>query len=330
MPKNPQPALGILLINTGTPDAPTSAAVRRFLAQFLADRRVIEYPRWLWLPLLYGVILNVRPRRSARLYQRIWTQAGSPLLTITQHLREKLHVELAARYSSPVQIEAGMRYGSPSIAGALQRLRDAGVSRIIVLPLFPQYSGTTTGTALEAVFEEIKTWRWMPSLQVISDYHAHPAYLTALEDSIRHRWDGKGRLLFSFHGIPQRYIDAGDPYQDQCLRTATLVAGRLNLKPESWSLAFQSRFGPEAWLQPYTDQILEGWGQDGLERLHVVCPGFAIDCLETLEEIENEGQHRFMKAGGGEFTYIPALNASSLHIKAVAGIITDAGNKYEK
>jgi protoporphyrin/coproporphyrin ferrochelatase len=330
MHKSPQLALGILLINTGTPDAPTPAAVRRFLAQFLADRRVIEYPRWLWLPLLYGVILNVRPRRSARLYQRIWTEAGSPILTITQRLRKKLQDELAGRLSSSVQIEIGMRYGSPSIAGALARLQAADVRQIIVLPLFPQYSGTTTGTALEAVLEEIKTWRWMPSLQMISDYHAHPAYLTALADSIRQGWDGQGKLLFSFHGIPQRYIDAGDPYEDQCRRTAALVAERLNLEPESWSLAFQSRFGPEDWLQPYTDQVLEGWGQGGLERLHVVCPGFAIDCLETLDEIENEGQNSFLEAGGGEFTYIPALNDNSFHIKAIADIITVAGNNHEK
>jgi len=319
-----------LLINTGTPDAPTPSAVRRFLAQFLTDRRVIDYPRWLWLPLLYGVILNVRPRRSARLYQRIWTDEGSPILTITQRLREKLQNEIAERTSTPVQMEIGMRYGNPSIAEALGRMQKANVSKIVVFPMFPQYSETTTGTALAAVFEEIQTWSERPSLQVIRDYHDQPSFLTALTESIRQNGDGDGKLLFSFHGIPQRYVQAGDPYEEQCKRTAELVTERLNLEPGSWLLAFQSRFGPEAWLQPYTDQVFTAWGQAGLEQVRVVCPGFAIDCLETLDEIQNEGRHIFVGAGGMNFQYIPALNDSVLHVRAIADIITDVGNLYDE
>lgn len=328
--KSSSSPLGILLINTGTPGAPTPVAVRRFLAQFLADRRVIEYPRWLWLPVLYSIILNVRPRRSARLYQRIWTEEGSPILAISRRLREKLQTELTSRISTPVLVELGMRYGKPSIEDALARFHHVGVERIVVLPLFPQYSGTTTGTALETVFEVMKTWRWMPSLNVISDYHEHSAYVEALAESIRQKWDGMGKFLFSFHGIPQGYVDAGDPYEDQCRRTATLVAERLDLEPESWSVAFQSRFGPQTWIQPYTDQILESWGREGLKHLHVVCPGFSVDCLETLDEIQNEGCHLFTRPGGGHFNYIPALNDSSLHINALTNIIIKSGNLHEE
>lgn len=321
----PPSSIGVLLINTGTPDAPTPSAVRRFLAQFLADPRVIEYPRWMWWPLLYGVILTVRPRRSSKLYQRIWTEEGSPILTISKSLRGKLQKELNERIPDPVYVEIGMRYGNPSIAAALAQLSIKRPSRIVVLPLFPQYSGTTTGTAIEAVFSELKTWRWMPSIEVISDYHDHPAYVGALAESIRSSWDGGGKLLFSYHGIPLRYVEAGDPYEIQCERTSALVVERLNLEPESWLLAFQSRFGPEAWLQPYTDQRLESWGRDGLRNLSVICPGFASDCLETLDEIDYEGRHLFVQSGGRNFKYIPALNDSRMHVEALSKIIAGSG-----
>lgn len=317
-------SLAVLLVNTGSPDAPTPWAVRRFLAQFLADPRVIEYPRWLWLPLLYGVILNVRPRRSAKLYQRIWTEQGSPILTISKNLRDKLQKELDERIPGPVFVEVGMRYGNPSLAEALAQLQTKRPSRIVVLPLFPQYSGTTTGTAIEAVFAELKTWRWLPSIKTINNYFDHPAYVEAIVESIRQSWDGKGKLLFSFHGIPQSYVQSGDPYADQCRQTAALVVEGLNLEPERWLLAFQSRFGPQTWLQPYADRIFESWGRDGLDSLNVVCPGFAVDCLETLDEIENEGRHLFAQAGGGNFKYIPALNDSLAHVKVLANIICNS------
>jgi len=332
--KSTSSSLGILLLNTGTPDSPTPSAVRRFLAQFLSDQRVIDYPRWLWLPLLYGVILNVRPKRSARLYQRIWGPEGSPLLTITQNLRKKLQASLADHIPGNVQVEFAMRYGNPSIFSVFEKLQRSGVEHLIVLPLFPQYSGTTTGTTLEAFFDVFKTCRWMPNLKVISNYHEHPSYIDAIAGSVRSRWIdkgiGSGKLLFSFHGIPQRYSRSGDPYDEQCHRTATLVAEGLNLDPERWKVAFQSRFGPQEWIQPYTDEIMESWGKDGQTNISVICPGFAVDCLETLDEIDHEGRKLFQQAGGGDFDYVPALNDSSVHVQVLKEIILESGNLGEK
>ncbi len=312
---------GILLINTGTPDAPTPPALRRYLAQFLGDPRVIEYPRWLWLPLLHGVILQVRPRRSAALYRRIWTEEGSPLLLNTRRLASGLQTALSERMESPLCTAVGMCYGNPSVAAGLQALRDQGADHLIVLPLFPQYSATTTGASVDAVFKVLQNWRWVPDLQIISGYHEHPAYIRAVSRNLAAQWDGAGKLLMSFHGIPVSYVNRGDPYQAQCLETAALIAGRLALQPESWSVSFQSRFGPEAWLQPYTDAELERLGAAGMDRLSVVCPGFAVDCLETLDEINREGRIQFQRAGGGAFAYIPALNRSPDHVEALADII---------
>ncbi len=323
--QSPSPHLGILLLNTGTPDAPTPSAVRRFLADFLSDPYVIDYPRGLWLPLLYGVILNVRPRRSARLYQRIWGLDGSPILTITGSLRDKLQTAFAEQSPGGVQVEFAMRYGEPSIPSILAMLRHSGVKKLIILPLFPQYSGTTTGTSLGKVFETLQSWNWMPGLQVISDYHDHPAYIDAIAESIRSTHVGIGKLLFSFHGIPQRYVDVGDPYESQCQHTASLVAEQLDLGSQGWEVVFQSRFGPEEWTRPYTDDVLTSLGEAGTPNVSVVCPGFPADCLETLEEIEYEFQHIFSEAGGGEFTYIPALNDSLVHVNMLAKIILQSG-----
>ena len=322
--KTPHKSIGILLLNTGTPDDPTPSAVRRFLAEFLSDRKVIDYVSWLWLPLLYGVILNVRPRRSARMYQRIWGAEGSPLLTITQSLGDKLQVTLAEYIFGHVQVEFAMRYGNPSIPPVLLKFQKSRVEHLIILPLFPQFSGTTTGTTMRRVFDALKSWNWLPSLQVISDYHQHPAYIEALAESIRSIISDGDQLLFSFHGIPQRYVDAGDPYESQCRRSASLVAEKLGLQPQGWQVAFQSRFGPEAWTQPYTDQVLESMGTQGVANLRVVCPGFAIDCLETLDEIEHESQITFQLAGGGEFSYIPALNDTQAHVNALTEIILNS------
>ncbi len=317
-------SIGILLLNTGTPDDPTPSAVRRFLAEFLSDKKVIYYPRWLWLPLLYGVILNVRPRRSARMYHRIWGAEGSPLLTITQSLRDKLHVQLADSIPGYVQVEFAMRYGNPSIPNVLSKFQQSRIDHLIILPLFPQFSGTTTGTTVQRVFDSLKSWNRLPSIQVISDYHQHPAYIGTLAESIRSNATSYDKLLFSFHGIPQRYVDAGDPYETQCRRSASLVAEKLGLQPQGWQVAFQSRFGPEAWTQPYTDQVLESLGNQGVAKLRVVCPGFAIDCLETLDEIEHEGRKTFQLAGGGEFSYIPALNDTNAHVNALTEIILNS------
>jgi len=312
-----------LVANTGTPAAPTPAAVRAFLTEFLADPFVIDYPRWLWLPILHGIILRVRPSRSAHLYQRIWTDAGSPLLLGTQNLTQKLQNALAAQLETPLHIAVGMRYGEPSIPSALCQLREYGIKRLLVLPLFPQYSGTTTGTILAAVDAEIKTWLSSPVLTIIHDYYDHPAYIQALSDQIRWHMMAGGKMLFSFHGIPRRYEDAGDPYEAQCQRTASLLAEKLKLKPEGWSLVYQSRFGPEEWLTPYTDAELVRFGNMGLPFINAVCPGFAVDCLETLDEIANEGAHTFREAGGGQLNYIPALNDSIVHVEMFNKIILD-------
>ncbi|MBN1667351.1 MAG: ferrochelatase [Anaerolineales bacterium] len=315
--------LGVLVANTGTPDQPTPPALRRYLAEFLSDRRVIEFPRWLWLPLLHGIILNVRPRRSARLYRRVWTEQGSPLLVYTQQLAARLESELQQALARPVQVVAGMRYGNPALRQALHSLQQAGASQILVLPLFPQYSGTTTGTILAAVMQELQRWRWVPPVRWVSDYHDHPAYIQALADNLRPQLAQGGKLLFSFHGIPQSYVRAGDPYEHQCRRTAELLAQELGLAEAGWSLAFQSRFGPQAWLEPYTDEVLAGYGAQGLAHLQVACPGFAVDCLETTDEIGHEGRREFQGAGGGAFDYLPALNASPEHVRALAQIVLE-------
>lgn len=313
---------GILLTNTGTPDDPNPQAVRRFLAQFLSDRRVIDYPRWWWLPILHGIILRTRPRRSARLYQRLWTEDGSPLLLTSLRLAQKVESALQEETGSQISVTVGMRYGNPSISTALSDLRKSGMRRLIVLPLFPQYSSTTTGSTLDALFEEVQAWPWLPALSVIPDYHDHPAYIHALVERIHQNWDTSSPLLFSFHGIPKRYLESGDPYEKHCQRTATLVADQLHLEAEEWSLAYQSRFGPEEWLKPYTDELLGQYGQQGMDKISVVCPGFAVDCLETIDEIGLEGAFTFQRAGGGALNYIPALNDTSAHVKALSEIIT--------
>ena len=311
---------GVLLANLGTPDSPEPADVRRYLAEFLADPRIVERPRWLWRPILHGVILRVRPRRAARAYRRIWTDEGSPLLAIGQ---EQAH-RLQARLGADIPVALGMRYGNPSIAAGLQNLRRKGARRIIVLPLYPQYSATTTGSTFDAVSAELQTWRVVPELRFLNRYHDHPAYLDALAASIREAWSGRPRgerLLFSFHGLPRRYAEAGDPYPDECERTAAAVAERLGLQTDEWLLTYQSRFGPEEWLQPYTDETLRRLAAEGVQSVDVVAPGFAADCLETLEEIAMENHDVFIKAGGREYHYIPALNARPEHIEMMVQLV---------
>jgi ferrochelatase len=323
-PRAPAPTdLGLLITNIGSPAAPTPRALRRYLAEFLGDPRIVELPRWLWLPVLHGVLLNTRPARSARLYRNIWTGQGAPLLATVHQQAAGLQTLLQARTGLALPVMAGMRYGQPSIAAALRQLRAAGARRVLVLPLFPQYAGATTGTTLDAVFAELKSWRWLPELRTINHYYQHPRYLQALASSIRCAWQAHGqpeRLLFSFHGLPERYVRAGDPYPEQCQATAEWVAGRLGLSAGEWQVAFQSRLGPVRWLTPYTDQVLAAWGRAGVAHAQVVCPGFSADCLETLDEIGREGQHVFQAAGGGQFHYIPALNDNRDHIGALAGL----------
>ena len=320
-PAAPAP-IGILLTNVGSPAAPTPRALRGYLAQFLGDARVIEYPRWLWQPLLHGVILNTRPRRSARLYQRVWTPEGAPLAATLRRQAAALEATLTAD-GAAVKVVGGVRYGEPSIAAALRELDAAGARRLLVWPLFPQYSATTTATSLDAVFDELKTWRHMPELRTVNRYGDHPLYIAALVASIREAWsqgDRPERLLLSFHGIPRDYADKGDPYPDECRRTAELLAAALGLGEGEWAATFQSRFGPSAWLRPYTDETLAEWGRAGLARVDAVCPGFSADCLETTDEIGREGAETFREVGGGELRYIPALNDRPDHIAALAAV----------
>lgn len=318
--------VGILLTNVGTPAAPTAKAVRPYLAQFLGDKRVIEWPGWLWKPLLHGVILNVRPRRSAELYKRVWTDEGSPLLHILEKQSLALQGLLEERLPVPVKVAHGMRYGDPSIASAMRELHAANVQRLLVLPMFPQYSATTTATSLDAVFAELQTWRWMPELRTINDYHEYPGYIRAVADSIEAQWSQTGRperLMFSFHGIPLDYFLKGDPYYCQCQKSARLIAEALELPDDMWFVTFQSRFGPQEWLQPYTDVTLEEWGTEGVQHVDAVCAGFSADCLETTDEVGHEGRIQFQEAGGGQFNYIPALNDHPDHIAVLADIVSD-------
>ena len=316
--------IGILLINSGTPLAAQPAAVRAFLKRFLADPRVVELPRVLWLPLLYGVILPWRPQRVARKYRHIWSTAGSPLRDLTGRLRAELAGALAQRMLAPLSVEVGMLYSDPAVPAALRRLRDGGAQRLLVLPLFPQYCGATTGAAWDQVSAELRRWRAVPEVQFVADYHDHPGYIEALRASVSDHWQTRGRtshLLISFHGIPERYRRQGDPYFDRCQTTARLLADELLLREGEWSVGFQSRFGPAHWLRPYTRTVLGDMPARGVREVTVVCPGFAVDCLETLEEIDLENRQVFMRAGGQRFEYVPALNASAGHALCLAELI---------
>lgn len=315
--------LGVLLVNLGTPDAPTPAAVRRFLAEFLWDARVIETPRWLWWLVLHGVILRIRPRRSAHAYQQIWTPAGSPLMLHCRELAASLQASLDARLGSSVEVSLGMTYGTPAIRTALEQLHRNGVRHLIVLPLYPQYSGTTTASVFDHVTAVLQRWRWLPDLRFIGSYHDEPAYIDAIAASIREHWHTNERrhLLFSFHGAPRQYLDAGDPYHCQCLKTARLIAERLGLAEGDWTASFQSRLGRGEWLRPYTDELLKKFAQQGPKRVTVVCPGFATDNLETLEEIAIRNRADFLAQGGAAFDYIPALNASAQHVNMLTELV---------
>jgi ferrochelatase len=322
--QNNPPKTGVLLVNLGTPDEPTPAAVRRYLAEFLWDPRVVEMPRWLWWPALHGIILRVRPGKVARAYKTVWTDAGSPLLAITRRQGECLQAELDTQSSVPADVAIAMRYGNPSIASALNEFRDKGMQRLLILPMYPQYSATTTASVYDAVSDELKTWRRVPELRLIQTYYNNANYIQALKVSVKQYWQQHGRadrLLMSFHGIPKRYIKAGDPYHFECLETGRLLAEALGLKKSDYAITFQSRFGRDEWLKPATDHTLVEWGKSGVKSVQVICPGFSADCLETLEEIDEQNRNLFLTAGGESFFYIPALNDSSDHVSALAKLV---------
>jgi ferrochelatase len=308
---------GILLANLGTPDAPTPRAVRRYLREFLSDSRVVELPRAVWGPVLYGFVLPLRSRRSAAAYARIWQPEGSPLLVNSEKQRDALQAELDAR-GIAATVALGMRYGKPSIAAALDELRRSGCRRIIILPLYPQFSATTTASTFDGVAHALRRWRDLPAFSFINHYHDRRGYVDALAATVREfrAANGSGeKLLMSFHGLPQANIDAGDPYERQCRETAAALAAALALKDEDWQIAFQSRLGAAAWLKPYTADTVRAWGRAGIKTIDVICPGFAADCLETLEEIAIRNGEYFREAGGQALRYIPALNARADHIR---------------
>ncbi len=315
---------GVLLVNLGTPDAPTPVALRRYLAEFLWDPRVVETPRLLWWFILNVIILRVRPARSAKLYQKVWQTEGSPLLVISQRQRDALDRYMKRRFKDKVNVVLAMRYGNPSIAAGLKQLQKAGTRRLLVVPLYPQYSATTTASTFDAVTDVLKRWRWLPEVRFINGYCDDAAYINALVAKIIHHWATHGRgklLLFSYHGLPKRYHLQGDPYHCECHKTARMAAEALNLEANQWRVCFQSRFGREEWLKPYTDQLLKKLPEKGIETVDVVCPGFAADCLETLEEIAGQNRELFLRSGGKRFSYITAMNDSPEHIDALNKLI---------
>ncbi|TCK17960.1 ferrochelatase [Thiogranum longum] len=319
-----QDCTGVLLVNLGTPDKPDAPSVRRYLAEFLWDPRVVEIWRPLWWLILHGVILRIRPRKVAALYRSVWTPEGSPLLVIPQKQTERVAKKLAGIVPGRVETVLAMRYGSPSIQEGLETLRQRGARRLLVLPLYPQYSATTTASVFDEVTRVLGQRRLVPGLRFIQHYHDDPAYINALAASIREHWDVHGRpdkLLMSFHGIPRRCLLAGDPYFCEVQKTGRLLAETLGLEDDQWFLAFQSRFGREEWLKPYVDQTLRDWGAAGVGRVDVVCPGFSADCLETLEEISVQNRETFIESGGSEYHYIPALNERQDHIEALSQLL---------
>jgi protoporphyrin/coproporphyrin ferrochelatase len=316
---------GVLLVNLGTPASPTYGAIRRYLSAFLGDRRVVEACPAYWYPILHGPILTFRPFKTAKLYQSIWTDEGSPLLVHSRRLAGALQSALGD--PADVRVELAMSYGEPSIPAAIERLLEAGISRLVVLPLYPQYSGSTTGAVFDAVTRELRRWRRVPELRFVASYHDAPAYIKALATSVRATWSEHGRsmLLLSNHGIPVKYVTQGDPYRAEVERTTALLVAELGLGPDEYVQSFQSRFGPTEWLQPYTDDLLAGLVAKGLRRVTVVTPSFAVDCLETLEEIGEVSREKFLSLGGEAFTLVPALNDSAVHVEALCAVLRNAG-----
>lgn len=317
---------GILLVNLGTPDAPTPQAVRRYLKEFLGDPRVVEIPRAIWWLILNGIILNTRPKKSAAKYASIWLKEGSPLRVYTEKQATLLQGYLGERTKAPIAVEYAMRYGNPSIPEVMRKLKAQNCQRILVVPMYPQYAASTTATVNDIVFGELQQTRNTPALRTIKHFHDHPGYIKALAGNINEYWMKHGRpekLLMSFHGLPQYTLEKGDPYHCECQKTGRLLAQELGLKPGQFAVSFQSRFGKAAWLQPYTTATLKEWGSGKLKRVDVVCPGFVADCLETLEEIAMEGKEDFQNAGGGEYRYIPCLNDRNDWMLALTDLVMD-------
>ena len=318
--EQPNLKTGVLLLNLGTPDSTSVSDVRRYLKEFLSDPRVVEFPRALWWFVLNGIILNTRPKKSAAAYEKIWTDSGSPLLNYSQMLADRLQSALNHQH----KVVLAMRYGSPSVASGLAELRAANISRILILPLYPQYSATTTASTFDAITKELQGWREIPELRFINHYYNHDRYIEAVADSVKQYREKQGnadKLLISFHGIPQDYADAGDPYPEHCETSAKLIADKLGLKPNEWLMTYQSRLGRKPWLKPYTDESLKQLASEGVKSVQTLCPGFPVDCLETLEEMGVENRDYFLEAGGEKYDYIPALNTSDQHVQLLQELV---------
>ena len=320
------PSTAVVLVNLGTPDAPTAPALRRYLKQFLSDPRVVEIPKPIWWLILNGIILNIRPKKSAAKYASVWMQEGSPLRVHTER-QAKLVAGLLGERGHQLTVTWAMRYGSPSISEVLSRVKADGATRILVIPMYPQYAASTTATVVDAAAAWMQKIRNQPEMRFVRNYHDNEGYLAALEKTVRKHWQINGslgkddRLMISFHGLPKRSLDLGDPYFCECQKTGRLLAERLNLAPEQYKICYQSRFGKAEWLQPYTAPTLEAWGKQGIKRVDIICPGFVADCLETLEEIAMEGKADFLKAGGKEYHYIPALNEDDTWISTLCDLV---------
>ncbi|MDD9178935.1 MULTISPECIES: ferrochelatase [Aliivibrio] len=309
---------GVLLVNLGTPTAPTTSAVKTFLSEFLHDKRVVDMNRFLWCPLLHGVILPIRAPKVAKLYESVWMDEGSPLMVYSKRQAAALHSFLN------VPVELGMTYGEPSIKSGIERLEAQGCDEIVILPLYPQYSRTTSAAVFDQIAKQYKTTSVLPDFSLVHNYHDHPLYIKALAESIRLSWKKKGKgdyVLCSYHGIPQRFVDNGDIYAKHCERTTELLAQELGLTSEQIGMSYQSRFGREAWLQPYTSEMLTELTPKGIKSLDIISPAFSSDCLETLEELSEECKEIFMEAGGQKYTFIPCLNDDELHIEMMADIV---------
>lgn len=328
-----QPCIGVLITNLGTPEMPTAAALRRYLAEFLSDPRVIEIPKIIWWFILHGIILRIKPSVSAKTYKKIWTKNGSPLMDISLKQVNAIQQLLDKNTKFPIKIELGMRYGNPSIKSGLTKLFNANARRILVFPLYPQYCAATTASTFDAVTKELQTWRWIPELRMINHYHDDDGYILALANSIKKYWQKHPKpekLIFSFHGIPKKYFLKGDPYYCECQKTAKLVAAKLQIDEKDWMITFQSQFGKSEWLKPYTDTTLKQIAKEGIKTVHVICPGFSTDCLETIEEINMQNREVFIKAGGSNFSYIPALNDQTEHIEILKNLILTHCKGWEK
>lgn len=315
---------GVLLINLGTPDAPTAKALRPYLRQFLGEPRIVEAPRWLWWFVLNLFILPLRPRKSAQKYAQIWTEAGSPLRIHTEHLTERVASLLTDKMDPAPLVEHAMVIGTPSIAEKCQQLKERGCSRILILPLFPQYAASSSGCALDSVFSTLRQMRVIPDVRTVRHYHDDAGYIAALAQNVRDYWEKQGqpdKLVISFHGVPRENLEQGDPYFCECQKTGRLLAEALGLTKEQYQICFQSRFGFSKWLEPYTAEVLKQLGKQQVKRVDVVCPGFVADCLETLEEIAIEAKDIFLQAGGGEFHYIPCLNDRPDWVEALGAIV---------